>query len=263
MTRAAAALLAVVLLAGCASAKDRRRAAVNKYINSVNTVESQSILSWNRTRDAYMSLAHGSIDASRLRDLAAAPATIRSLRRRIAALTPPEDARRLHASLLRLLDLDARFAAEVTTFARYVHAVGPLEKGLGVDTRALRAELKRSHARRKEEQALTRYAAALHGLHVRLKRLVPPTALAPWHAQQVARVAALGRGARLLAAGLARKDGTDVRQGLTLLTGFAASSPVTRADRNAILGYDARLKRISAAAAAVSQDEGRLQRGLT
>jgi hypothetical protein len=35
---------------------------------------------------------------------------------------------------------------------------------------------------------------------------------------------------------------------------------VTRADRAAILAYDARLKRISAASAAVSREEERLKR---
>lgn len=260
MTRVAAALLAVAVLAGCASETERRRSAVNRYIGSVNAVETQSILSWNRARDAYITLSQGTVDAQQLRDLAAAPATIRSLRTRLAALKPPPDARRLHASLLRLLDLDARFAAEVATFARYVRAVGPLEKRLGVATRGLRVELKGSRTPAVERQALTRYAGTLDSLLNGLTRLRPPRALAPWHAGQVARVTALDRGARIVAAALGTKDGSRLQRGLALLTGSAAASSVTRADRNAILAYDARLKRISAAATAVSREEQRLKR---
>jgi hypothetical protein len=48
-----------------------------------------------------------------------------------------------------------------------------------------------------------------------------------------------------------------------VLTRAAAASPVTEADREAILAYDARLKRIRAAAAAVAREQGRLVRELS
>jgi hypothetical protein len=263
VTRIAAAVLAAVLLAGCGSAKDARRSDVNDYISSVNRIERDALVPWNRARNAYAHLGRGAISDRQLRELAAAPKRIRSLRARIAAVTPPEDAKSLHASLLRLLDMDARFAAEVETFARYVRAVGPLEKQLGAETAELRRTLKRSHTSGPERHALARYATQLDLLLARLRRLQPPPALAPWHAGQVTRIATLSRGAREVTYGLARHDSALTRRGLTALTGAAATSPVTAADRGAIIAYDTRLKRIRAVAAAVAREQGRLARELT
>jgi hypothetical protein len=79
----------------------------------------------------------------------------------------------------------------------------------------------------------------------------------------VSRIATLRRGAHELAHGLARHDRALTRRGLTALTSGAASSPVTTADRGAILAYNARLKRIGAAASAVAREQDRLVREFT
>jgi hypothetical protein len=264
MRRAAAvAVVAAVALTGCSSAKDDRRNAVNRYLASVNEVEQQAATPLARARKAYTGLGRGAVSERQLRELAAAPRTIRSLRTRIARVAPPEDARRLHASLLRLLDLNASFAEEVESFARYVRAVGPLEQRLGAETAQLRRALRRSSVGGQEQRTLTRYAAQLDELVVRFRRLRPPPALAPWHAGQVARVGRLRRGARELTSGLARRDRKLTQSGLTALTRAAATSSVTAADRAAILAYNARLKRIRAAGAAVAREQARLTRELT
>jgi len=263
VTRAAAAVLLAVLLVGCGSSKDARRSNVNDYIAGVNTVEREAAVPWNRARRAYLDLARGTVTDRQLRVLAAAPATIRSLRARVAAMKPPEDAKHLHIAVLRLLDLNARFAGEVSAFARYVRAVGPIEKQLAAATSQLRLALSRSRVSSVQQQKLTAYAARVGRLVADARGLHPPPALAPWHAGQIARMTTLRNGARTVRDGLARGDATLARRGLTALTGGAAASPVTVADRRAVLAYDGRLKRIRIAAAAVAREQTKLARALT
>jgi hypothetical protein len=265
VTRAAAlavAALAALALTGCGSAKDDRRDAVNDYLARVNQIQRELAGPWARARNAYAGVGRGTISERQLRTLAAAPRTIRSLRTRIAAVTPPADAKRLHASLLRLLDLNARFASEVEAFARYVRAVGPLEQVLGEETEELRRALKRTNATRAEQRALGVYASRLGALGARFRRLRPPPALAPWHAGQRARVATLRRAAGEVRDGLARRDDTLARRGLAALGRAAAASQVTTADRAAILAYGARLRRIRTATAAIAREQARLAQEL-
>lgn len=264
MIRIVGSVLAVLLLAGCGGgAKSARRGDVNHYVANVNDVEHGTLTSWNELRNTYSGLARGKISTTQLRRFAKVPTTIRVLRARVAGMPPPADARRLRALLLRLLDLDAAFADEVSTFARYVRAVRPLQARVGRDTLDLRQALRRAHSTRAQQQVLDRFAARLTALRVQLLRLRPPAALAPWHGEQAGRVQALRHGARELARGLERHDRESMRRGLAELTNAASGAPVTVADRAAILAFDGRLARLRIAAAAVSREEARLTRRLT
>jgi hypothetical protein len=263
MIRVAAGVIAAGLaLAGCGSTDDHRRDAVNGYIKQVNDAQREALLPWQRAQAGYVAVGSGKVTESELRDLARAPKTIRDLRARIASVEAPDDARRLRTRLLRLLDLDAQFASEVQTFSRYVRDVTPLEQQVAARTVQLRRTLQRSPASELEQQALHRYAVQLDGLAARLERLAPPRALAPWHAQQVARLTTLRRGARDLTRGLATRDVAITRQGLEALAQAASTSPVTVADRTAVVAYNKRLRRIDAAAAAVAAEQRRLTQEL-
>ena len=262
MTRTAVAVLTAVALTGCSSEQDERRSDVNEYIASVNATQLDAVEQWNRVRTAYTAVGQGPPSKSELRSLAAAPLTIRKLRERIAAVTPPEAARRLRARLLRLLDLQTSLAAEVNVFARYVTAVSPLEQRVAGETARLRGALKRSHERGPEQQALTSYATQLDAVQVRLDRLEPPPALAPWHAEQLARVTTLRNGAREASRGLVENDPALIRRGVAALTGAASGAPVTVADRAAVVAYNGRLTKIRAAAAVVAREQARLAQEL-
>lgn len=253
----AAVLLAALTLAGCGG-NDDRRAAFNRYVASVNATQAVAVAEWNTTRTAYASVGRRRLTDRQLRNLATAPTTIRALRQRLAAVRPPEDARRLRARLLRLLDLQASFAAEVSMFAHYVAAVSPLQQRVADETTRLRRGLQASHARGPEQRALTTYAERLDRILTTLRRLGPPRALAPWHAEQVARVTRLRDGALSAARGLERQDRSEVGRGVAMLTGAATAAPVTVADRAAIVAYNARLTRIREAAGAVAREQTRL-----
>jgi hypothetical protein len=253
-----AGLAVVLVLAGCGGGTDARRRDVNRYIHAVNQIERDAVVQMNRARDAYVALGRGKLNDLQLTQLDVAPDTIRQLRGQIAALSPPQDVRHMHATLLRLLSMDAAFATEVGAFAHYVRAVGPIEQRIGVETAQLRRDLKRAHTSGPEQAALTRFADGVNALIARFHRLQPPRSLAPWHTEQVARLSELRTGARFLTRGLARRDRAVAARGLTMLTNAAVASPVTPADRSAILAYDRRLKQIGAVAARLTRE----QRGL-
>lgn len=262
MTRVAAAVIAAGVLAGCGSADDHRRDAVNSYIKQVNDAQREAVVPWQRAQAGYVAVGSGKVTESQLRDLTRAPNTIKSLRARIAAVDAPDDAARLRAELLRLLDLDAQFASEVHTFARYVRDVTPLEQQVAARTVQLRRALQRSQESELEQQALRHYALQLDALDARLRRLTPPRALAPWHAEQTTRLATLRRGARELNRGLATRDVGATQRGLQAVAQAASASPVTTADRIAVVAYNKRLRRIDAAAARVAAEQRRLTEDL-
>jgi hypothetical protein len=264
MTRvAAAAALAALVLAGCGSETDHRREAVDAYVAKVNDVQRDALVPWQRAQRGYVAVGSGKVTDAQLRDLAAAPKTIRRLRARIAAVSAPKDATRLRARLLRLLDLDARFATEVAAFARYVRDVSAPEQQVAASTAQLRRALQRTKESAAEQRALARYAARLDGIVRRMRRLAPPRSLAPWHAEQVDRMTALRAAARDLARGLSTRNVALTQQGLQELATAAGSSPVTEAERDAILAYNARLRQIRKASAAVATEQNRLTKELT
>lgn len=263
MRSAAAVVLAVaaaVALVGCGSAKDARRRDVNHYVDEVNRIEMQEAPAWQRAQVAFQGIGQGRLTAKKLRAVAAAPAAVRKLRHRIAALDPPPAAAALHRSMLKLLDAEVQFADEVARFGRYTVAVGKLEAELGTGTRALSQGL--AHARHPvaQEHVLDTYAAQLAGLDQRIAALHPPLALAPWDREQRARLRALRAGALEVSAALRRSDRVAAGHGLTQLRRAMTRPAVTVADRAAIVAYDARLTRLQKLAAAIARRRDALTR---
>ena len=257
MVLAGAAAFAFV---GCGSAKDARRSDLNRYVDRINRIETQAAPAWNRAQIAMQSLGQGQLTAKKLRSIAAAPAEIRTLRRRIASVQPPSAAVALHASLLRLLDADARFADDVARFGTYTVAAGKLEADLGADTHVLSRALAHTKSRAAQERELDAYAAALAVLDRRDAALQPPAALANWDREQRARLRSLRSAALEVVRSLARGDRVGAGRGLTQLRQGMARPAVTVADRAAIVAYNARLRRLETLAAEIARRRAALTR---
>lgn len=263
MSRLGAGILAVAAataLIGCTSAKDARRHAVNRYVQRVNGIEMQQAAAWQRAQIAYRGLGTGAITPAKLRALASAPVIIRALRGRVAAVEAPPVVAGLRASLLHLLDEDARFADEVSRFGIYVVGVGKLEQELGAKTTLLRRTLARERHPSAEEKALRGYAVQLSALGQRIDALHAPRALAPWHKEELRRIHALRTAAVQLAAGIASRDGNAEARALTMFRSAAASSTVSEADRAAIVAYDRRLTDLGRLGAEVARRQAALSK---
>lgn len=254
------AAAAAVALVGCGGAKDARRHDVNRYVDQVNRIELHAAPAWQRAQVAYQKLGSGQLTTKKLRELAAAPAAIRQLRRRVAAVDVPPAAAALRTSLLRLLDAEASFADEVARFGNYTVKVAKLEAELGADTRALSKALARSRRGAEQEQVLKHFATQVAGLEQRISLLDPPQALAPWDREQRARLRTLRAGANELASSLARGDRVSAGHGLTQIRNATSQSPVTTADHAAVAAYDARLAQLRKLAADVARRRDALTR---
>ena len=266
MRAPAAALIALVVAVaavGCGSAKDTRRRHVNAYIVKVNELEVQAAAEWRRVQTSYSSVGDGHLTPAKLQALTKARTTILSLRRRVAGLSVPQDARRLRASLLRLMDADAEVAAELAEFGRYVTAIAPLEQRVAADTKALQRGLQKTKARSGEERILGEYVTRLGDVIHLESRLKAPRALEPWDAEQDRRLQHLRGGAAELEEGLAQSDEARATGGLNELRSAVTQQSVTPADREAIIAYNARVMRVRKLAAAVGRAQNRLTREFT
>jgi mono/diheme cytochrome c family protein len=116
-------LLAVGLLAsacgGSSPAKDRR-AAVNAYFDQVDRAEASVVASQGQIDDTYRHFSVARITPSELRQLAFAETTTADALRRVKLITPPADARRMHADIIRLATLQHQVAQELHETATYL-----------------------------------------------------------------------------------------------------------------------------------------------
>lgn len=212
----------------------------------------------NRAQNAYRELGHGALRPAELRTLAATPAAVAALRRRVVALDPPPVAEQLQRSLLRLLRLDEQLGTEVAQFGRYISRVGGVTKGVTAATDEMRSALTRHRQAAPQQLALARYEQRIGSLRERLVALEPPPALRPWHAEQLQRIGLLQKGAEDLRRGLEQRDSALVSAGVQTFQDAADAPPVTRADQAAIRSYNARIRRIDAQIAKLGREQSRL-----
>ena len=91
----AAAIVAALLLGGCGG--DEKREDVDAYIRDVNAIEQELLISLSHASAAYRDFTTDEKELVKLRPkLVAAERSMRRLDRRLGALQPPPEARRLH-----------------------------------------------------------------------------------------------------------------------------------------------------------------------
>ena len=89
------------------SAKSKRRDAVNAYLGRVQTIQLHYRPSFDLANQAYRDFSKGKTGKRQVERLRGAEVSILAARDALEAVSPPEDARKLHAELLQLYDLNA------------------------------------------------------------------------------------------------------------------------------------------------------------
>jgi hypothetical protein len=286
----AAALLVTVVHDSHRSAK---RDAVASYISSVDGVQQQMRLPLTRVLAAYHDFTQpGATAHASAQELATATRTLSRLRRRIAAVQPPPQARRLHGLMLDFVRQEAQVTKEVqllaaftpryrAALAAYQSAGAALSRALATvtppkprrlrGTRAQIAAAQRAYtaaavaAAASQADVVDAYDAALLPVLAAFRRLKPPKALAPAYAAQVRAVEATRAAGSKLAAGLRGTKRTAVPElgrAFTIASRASQSLAAQRAEIVAIKAYNARARAISAAAGRVQAEVLRLQRTL-
>lgn len=259
-TAALVALIAYLLLRG---GDDSRRDAVAAYIQDLNRVQIGLAPELRRVDTTYRKFRLDPKTLSRDEPkLARSEATIERLRKRLAALHPPPEAARLHARILRTVDLEKAFAHDLTRVARVLPLLTRATAPLTPANARVGRELKAATTAADQERAFRTYADALRAVAKRIAALPAPPVLAASFAAQAARLRTSAKVMDRL--GLAARQGNrpELEQLNRYLRRGAHSAGATRAERDAVIGYNGRLREIARARVAVERERVRLDRTL-
>lgn len=271
-----AVAVAVALgLAGCGGGGHERRDAVNAYFDRVDRAQSRLTASTGQIDAAFRNFSLTKNSAAERRELRFARDRIRGALDGVRAVTPPREARRIHADLVRMLELELAVARELVQATGYQPRLARTLAPLNDAGKTLAAELGRAGkpgstkvSSTAAKTVLDAYAGAFAHYRETLERIVagldelaaPPT-LRPTHDAErrtLARAAELsGRVARALAAEDVDTANAAIAE-LFSLTG-AANDPATRAAAaRAVRAYNARLRRIATLGARITRERERL-----
>jgi hypothetical protein len=260
------ALLPLVLcLAGCGGdERDAVRERTERYIASEQAVMRRAQPDFERANQAYIAYAKGELEPETAAEQAAdAQRAIRNARDGVLVLDPPPEARSLHQTLLRYLDMNVELAGETSRLVRYVPAAAAVLAPLDRASRRLEAQLGRADGSGDQARILERFEAAVGSIGGDLRALKPPAVLAPAHGEQVRRLDATRRLAGRLRRALRAQDAERVS---VLLKRFrsSASEPSgrRRLANQAVAQYNRRLRLLAAAYADVRREQTELARAV-
>lgn len=262
MRRALGLVLLIVLVAcGCgSSAKDKRRDAVNDYLNRVDQIQTRFAPSFQLANEAYRDFARGKGGKKPLVRLRGAEIAIVGARDALQQLDPPADARKLHEQLVKLYNLDAALGLEAITLQQFLPQVRRVLKDLARVNKSYRTSLAKTTTAGDQATTLDNYGDAVAKVVKELGTMAPPPALRPWRAAQMTRLQQIADTAHLLAKALRVGDRSAVNGLIKRFRFLLAHQPnVSQAQHDAVKAYDNRLVGISRLQGKIQAEHQRLQ----
>jgi hypothetical protein len=263
----ATAVALALLAAGCGGGGPSRRDVVSEYITKVNQIEvslgapSRAIATASRQL-VRKGASHTAAEA-RLRGAAR---QIDGLRRRLAAVAAPPEARRLRSLLLDLSSREASVARELAALAAFLPAFVTALQPLADADKDLQAALKAKSPATAKAAALEKYAARVARIRHALELLRPPPVSAPGHAAQIAALTRIRSSALALAKALREQDANAIPQLLhrfNVATVSNQSLAAQRARIDAVRTYNARVHSLDALQTRIYRERTRLQKTLS
>jgi hypothetical protein len=271
---AAAAVIAAGLAAFSGrSSESKAHKQVVAYIDDANTIQSSMSLPFAHVRAAFQHFADKPTGGSdQARQLADAERTLRTLRRRLAALPAPAPAVKLRRLLVRLADVETAIAHEVQGLALFMprlsaylaesrstasalgNALAAVTYPKATSVQGGPKEIARAKAAYAAEAAAAAAAQAdaleLYGADVtpvikRLRSLRPPTVMKPTYEAQLRALVATRAAVTRLAAELRMSDRSrvpELNRRIKEAARLAASIDAQRAQIAAIKLYNARVR---------------------
>jgi hypothetical protein len=254
-----AVVAAVVLTRPEDDGSDERRAAVAGYIVQVNTTQQALVLELGRVNVAYRELElKGDPDPVQLRRVEGAERSLAELRDRFKRLSVPPEAARLHAELLRLVELQVAFAREVAGMVRYLPVQAEEGRAVIAATNRLRGALEAGTAAETQRVAFERYRQSVRAVVRRLEQTPAPAVLEPARAGEIARLKRLDTLAGQVGRALADQQVDAVERLFAAFVRESADTGTTPAERQAVIAYNRRLAAITEQRAAVTKERARL-----
>jgi hypothetical protein len=257
-------LLCVLVVSGCGdSAKDKRRDAVNEYLDEVERIQLHYAPSFELANKAYQDFSKGKVGKRQLDRLKGAEVSILAARNTLSDVKPPEDAQKLHRDLVKLYDLNAQLGLEVITLQQFLPGVRKALASLARVNGKYRKGLASTGSAGEQASVLDAYAAAISGVSRNLARMPAPTALRPWQSSQVTRLQQIAQTGRTLAAALRVGDRAAVDALIKRFRFLLARQPnVTQAQHDAVKAYDDRLIGLTKLQGQIAAEHQRLQNQL-
>ena len=250
-------VVAVALLWGCG---DDERDRVKRYIERANAIQERFAPQFREANEAYARFAEGTVGAMRADiELSAAESALRDAREELARVTPPPSASELHRRLLRVVEMNAEFAAESTALARYLPAARKVLLRVAHNGKALSDRLRSAETPERQSEALARYARAIERRYDTLYALKPPPILAATHRNQLLRLSASSRLARQLRTAARARDSRRVARLVLEFRKVSSRFGGGRLTRRAVREYNDRYGAIGEAAAAMRREQRRLE----
>ena len=195
-------------------------------------------------------------------ELVRAEDVIRRVRRRIAALDPPADARRLHERILHALTLEASFAREIVAMAQALPRYADENNRLTPALARARDDLKAAKTAAQQDRALAKYATVLRTTARHLEAIDAPAILETTIDARAARLRTTASVMDRLRRAVKQGNRAEVTQLNRYLARTSRAAEVTQAQHDAVVAYNRRLRAISLARAAVERERQRLDRTL-
>ena len=257
----AIAVLAVVLLLDRRGndETDERRAAVSAYIVEVNTTQQVLIVKLEQASSAYRNLSFdGGGNRQQLERVQGVEVTLKTLRSRFSMLQPPAEAGKLHAELLRLVDLQIAFAQELAEMARFLPIQAGENRSLAAATERLRRALTRDATAREQQDAFQQYGDVVEAVAARLQAVSAPPVLEPARTTEIARLDRLAGLAGQVVKALERQDADAIDRLSRTFVQVAGTTGSTRAERQAVIAFNRRLAAIGDQRTAVNAERNRV-----
>ena len=260
-------MIAALLAAGVTAALMYRggpRDDVSAYIEEVNEAQED------------FSVRYGSIDRT-FREFQLSPATaekqlpkleeaarmMTALRVKVEALEAPDEAQTLRSRLLAFFRQEEAVANELVEVATYLPSLREAEAPLGAASRRLRARLADAGSIQAQGEAVKGYAGELRAVADTLDAIEAPPLLEPSHRAYVTQLRAYARSSEALQRGIRDNDQEAVNAAVRRMQQAASAPRATfRAQRAAIIAYNARVKKIQTLGAALERERLRLEREL-
>src|SRR5262249_14676665 len=254
-------LLVVLVVSGCgSSAKDKRRNAVNDYLNRVAQIQTRFTPSFNVANQAYRDFARGKGGQNQLAKLRGAEVSIIGARDALQQLHPPADARKLHGQLVQLYNLDAAVGLEALTLQQFLPAVRGVLRDLARVNTSYRRSLAGSKTAGDQADALDSHANAVSGVVEEFRTMAPPPSLRPWRTSQMTRLEQISDTGHLLAKALRAGDRNAVTALIKRFRFLLSHQPsVSQAQHDAVKAYDDRLVGINKLQGKIQEEHQRLQ----
>jgi hypothetical protein len=256
---------AVLLLTACGGSKQHpsaTRAAVSAYITRVDNVEIEMQKPLQSIATATSAYAHGRPATQTAAAFATAHTTLLDLYSRLILVTPPREARTLHALLLRSVHRQALLAGELHDLVSFNPAFVKALQPLVAANAAARQALRSSKNRTVVAQSVHAFRLSIDGVAAHLHSLHPPAVERPLFDAQVARLAALSTSLTRLEGAIRANDPTAIARFQHAVSVASVSSDARAhqlAEREAVLTYNARVASVKTLAQQVLQERDRLQ----